>query len=183
MRECPECNVDLIEKNLGDCLIDYCKKCHGYFFDSKELEKVSTNQRSQQVLSSASQKQKEIQRRVRNCPACNFKMSIKEKGDVEIDRCLSCGGIWLDGGEFEKISQMIASETEAKAVRAEKAQNVKVFAKGGSQRPLMDCSPQEEEQLGNYDANYTGSKRYLSDHGSPVASVFGFIVAMFWDDY
>ncbi|PCJ15420.1 MAG: hypothetical protein COB02_18030 [Candidatus Cloacimonadota bacterium] len=188
MRLCPECNVNLVEKNVGGNLIDCCRTCNGYFFDPKELEKVSTNKNIQQKMANASKAKIDIKKRIRNCPNCKFKMSIKEKGDIEIDRCMSCGGIWLDGGEFEKISLMVASEIETKAKKAEQLKNVRVFAKGGVQRPLMDCSPAEEEGMGlGYDHNEFGPKRYLSDHGSPVASgaagVFGFIVAMFWDDY
>lgn len=182
MRVCPECNINLKEKSLDDCIVDYCFSCHGYFFDPKELEKASTNKKSQQAINAYS-KQTKVQKRVRNCPNCQFKMSIKQKEDIQIDRCLSCGGVWLDGGEFQKISEIINSELDQKAKRAEKAQNVKVLPKGGGQRPLMDCSPQEEESLGHYDANYYGPKRYLSDYGSPVSGVFGVILSFFFDDY
>ncbi|MCO4783857.1 MAG: zf-TFIIB domain-containing protein [Candidatus Cloacimonetes bacterium] len=182
MRLCPECNIDLSEKTLDNCTVDYCSKCHGYFFDSKELEKASTNRKSQQVINATSTKQNEIQRRVRNCPSCKYKMSIKEKANIEIDRCLSCGGVWLDGGEFQKISEKINNEIEHKKQQTQKAQNVKVMAKGGGQRPLMDCSPQEEESLGHHDSNYFGPKRYLSDYGSPAVGVFGVILAFLFDD-
>jgi Zn-finger nucleic acid-binding protein len=36
-----------------------------------------------------------------NCPACNGPMITMELQDVEIDHCLTCGGIWLDAGELE----------------------------------------------------------------------------------
>ena len=37
------------------------------------------------------------------CPACKEPMIVVEYGDVEIDTCLSCNGIWLDGGELEAL--------------------------------------------------------------------------------
>lgn len=182
MRVCPECNINLSEKTLDNCAVDYCSSCHGYFFDPKELEKASTNKRSQNIINATSTKQNKVQKRVRNCPNCQFKMSIKQKGDIEIDRCLSCAGVWLDGGEFQKISAMINAELDQKKKIAEKAQNIKVMPKGGGQRPLMDCSPQEEESLGNRDTNYFGPKRYLSDYGNPVSGVFEIMLAFIFDD-
>ena len=38
-----------------------------------------------------------------NCPACREPMVVLELDEVEIDHCLSCGGIWLDGGELELL--------------------------------------------------------------------------------
>jgi len=38
-----------------------------------------------------------------NCPKCAVEMSKKHSMGVTIDKCESCGGIWLDKGEIEKI--------------------------------------------------------------------------------
>lgn len=38
-----------------------------------------------------------------NCPACREPMIVLELDEVEIDHCISCGGIWLDGGELELL--------------------------------------------------------------------------------
>ena len=37
------------------------------------------------------------------CPACREAMPILEFAGIEIDRCIACGGIWLDSGELEAI--------------------------------------------------------------------------------
>ena len=37
------------------------------------------------------------------CPECGAPMVAYEFEGVEIDRCLKCGGTWLDGGELEQI--------------------------------------------------------------------------------
>jgi len=44
------------------------------------------------------------------CPACNEEMVILELEDVEIDYCVHCRGVWLDGGELEMISRRAAGE-------------------------------------------------------------------------
>jgi hypothetical protein len=38
-----------------------------------------------------------------NCPACGKPMVVLELDRVEVDHCISCGGIWLDGGELELL--------------------------------------------------------------------------------
>jgi len=38
-----------------------------------------------------------------NCPACKEPMIVLELDEVEIDHCISCGGIWLDEGELELL--------------------------------------------------------------------------------
>ena len=41
--------------------------------------------------------------RALECPACKEPMIVAEYGDVEIDTCVACGGVWLDGGELEAL--------------------------------------------------------------------------------
>jgi Zn-finger nucleic acid-binding protein len=38
-----------------------------------------------------------------DCPVCRNAMITLELGDVEIDHCTNCGGIWLDSGELETL--------------------------------------------------------------------------------
>ena len=38
-----------------------------------------------------------------DCPRCTGKLHAEEYDQVNIDRCDTCGGIWLDAGELEQI--------------------------------------------------------------------------------
>lgn len=38
-----------------------------------------------------------------DCPVCREPMVVLELDEVEIDHCISCGGIWLDAGELELL--------------------------------------------------------------------------------
>ena len=38
-----------------------------------------------------------------NCPECKEPLIVLELDRIEIDHCLSCGGIWLDAGELELL--------------------------------------------------------------------------------
>lgn len=42
-----------------------------------------------------------------HCPKCGQKLHTQSRGDVEIDVCPSCRGVWLDANELETI---VASE-------------------------------------------------------------------------
>lgn len=42
-----------------------------------------------------------------SCPRCQVNMDKEAKADVIIDRCPKCGGIFLDGGELQKIQNRL----------------------------------------------------------------------------
>jgi len=39
------------------------------------------------------------------CPACKEPLIVFELDGVEIDRCLRCGGTWLDDGELDHLAR------------------------------------------------------------------------------
>jgi len=40
----------------------------------------------------------------RNCPECSEKMSLVYVGEIEIDCCMSCSGVWFDPGELKDLT-------------------------------------------------------------------------------
>lgn len=52
------------------------------------------------------QKQKEELKQLHwmRCPKCGMELQTITYSDIEIDRCFSCNGTWLDAGELEKIA-------------------------------------------------------------------------------
>ncbi|MGA8020570.1 MAG: zf-TFIIB domain-containing protein [Desulfobacterales bacterium] len=45
-----------------------------------------------------------------NCPKCNQPMENKRMGDVAIDECRKCRGIWFDPGEIDDVKDRIEPE-------------------------------------------------------------------------
>jgi uncharacterized protein len=39
------------------------------------------------------------------CPKCGMDLGVVHFGDVAVDKCFNCGGIWLDNGELEKLQK------------------------------------------------------------------------------
>jgi Zn-finger nucleic acid-binding protein len=56
------------------------------------------------------------------CPACKKPMVGLEFGGIQVDRCLDCGGTWLDAGELQMLLELAgldAGELSAALRRAE----------------------------------------------------------------
>ena len=52
------------------------------------------------------------------CPRCNIKMEKLKKGEIIIDVCKKCNGMWLDAGEMGKLAEMaqeLRKETAGKS--------------------------------------------------------------------
>ena len=53
-----------------------------------------------------------------HCPKCGMNLhTISYKG-VQVDRCFSCKGTWLDEGELEKIAEYDADERKGTWVKS-----------------------------------------------------------------
>lgn len=47
------------------------------------------------------------------CPRCDGTMEERDRGDITIDLCTSCRGVWLDRGELEKLIARAQAEVES----------------------------------------------------------------------
>ena len=85
-----------------------------------------------------------------DCPMCCNPMITLELADVEIDHCVSCGGIWLDAGELEilmddpKKAKTLLDSFRQTAVATEKPRKCPICGKkmakslvGQAQPPLL----------------------------------------------
>lgn len=51
------------------------------------------------------------------CPKCGMDLQTLKKGQVEIDTCFNCQGVWLDAGELDQIMSQ-GSENSGKVMGA-----------------------------------------------------------------
>ena len=133
--DCPRCEATLETKTIGDVEIDECPNCEGIWFDKGEL-----TQAKDETAPDLNWMDFEIWKhedlftvapKPINCPKCTAQMvtiNYDETG-VEIDYCTECQGIWLDGGEFDKIVEALEAELETKDV----ADSVKTSVKEGKE--------------------------------------------------
>lgn len=104
MRSCPVCGVPLIEITREGQVLDRCTRCGGLYFDRGELAQVVDLWR---ILRSvrldeielATVPVEEVERDL-HCPADGSLMEPRDIGNLVIDVCPTCEGIWLDKGEL-----------------------------------------------------------------------------------
>jgi hypothetical protein len=70
----------------------------------RRLEKLEAEQKA--MANEEKKRQKELH--WMHCPKCGNELSTQLYGQVEIDVCPSCRGLWLDANELETI---VASES------------------------------------------------------------------------
>ena len=94
-------------------MIDICRTCGGQFFDEGELEALNAVFRHYEAVLLEEPdldrvSQAEIDRVVA-CPADGAAMRPEVLAGTTVDRCPSCDGIWLDGGEMAALRLADAS--------------------------------------------------------------------------
>jgi Zn-finger nucleic acid-binding protein len=49
---------------------------------------------------------------VKLCPVCGIELRPRVVYEIEVDVCPKCGGVWLDGGELQKLIAKIREYRE-----------------------------------------------------------------------
>ncbi|MDD5116643.1 MAG: rhomboid family intramembrane serine protease [Candidatus Omnitrophica bacterium] len=114
---CPVCNSPLKNIQYEGQSVDLCVNCEGIWLDEGELQQIVRNLLSgnkvdyQSVEEAYRNKPITYSRQkmpVRICPKCNVRMSVFNyyaDSNVFLDRCASCGGIWLDKSEIMWVAK------------------------------------------------------------------------------
>jgi Zn-finger nucleic acid-binding protein len=123
---CPRDKVVMREKIVGEAHLDVCGKCGGQFFDAGEMF-AANGVKADPSYWDRPESGGVVKASDLLCARCGAHMlgqDVRYGGhQVEIDRCGSCGGIWLDKGEVEtlmKISDELAPILEAERAQAQK---------------------------------------------------------------
>jgi Zn-finger nucleic acid-binding protein len=102
--QCPTCHIiELLQaksRSTGVTL-DHCPQCRGVWCDRGEIERMLD------VVVTGLRVPSDAAICARRCPICSERLhSFLYRGThVTVDGCRSCTGIWLDGGELERIRQ------------------------------------------------------------------------------
>lgn len=110
MRKCPKDNTQLKSTSLKGVTVDICPKCTGIFFDRAELKRAKDATDEDLRFLDFDLFEDRNDRFIkyntgRKCPKDNMEMIGLRYADskIQIEKCIECDGVWLDGGEFEKI--------------------------------------------------------------------------------
>ncbi len=104
---------------------DVCDTCHGVWFDDVELGKAAKYfatklvGRERTKIVRVADSGRHVPPLLHPCPRDGSAMeSFVYAGDsgIVVDRCQTCLGIWLDGGELEKVQEYLRPDATADAL-------------------------------------------------------------------
>lgn len=117
--DCPKCRIELTTCEVESLELDLCPECGGTWFDQDELRKAKDmadanlrwmdfdiwRHEDRYALAPGLQ-----------CPRCAVDMCSLDYDDtgVRVDTCATCGGVWLDRDEFERIIRSLEDELSRK---------------------------------------------------------------------
>jgi Zn-finger nucleic acid-binding protein len=112
---CPRCKASMQEVHEKTAFLDRCPKGHGTFFDQGEMFEA-LGAAADPSLWDRRETSGPVREGKLGCPRCGAKMLLQDISagsiKVEIDRCGSCGGIWLDHGEAEKLMAIGSTQVD-----------------------------------------------------------------------
>lgn len=119
---CPRCDTALKSSVYEGVEIDKCEKCNGTWLDEKEIikivetkeEKFDARLVKETLALGFTGVPKEEQQTVVKCPKCGAGMeaiNYDYSSGIILDRCPEGDGLWLDGGELEKV-QIVREQSE-----------------------------------------------------------------------
>ena len=73
------------------------------YFAREEIEKKRKLALQQAEETAAKQREQLMQLHYMKCPKCGMDLQTLTRGNVEIDTCFNCHGVWLDAGELDEI--------------------------------------------------------------------------------
>ena len=113
---CLKCTSVLDKARIEDIEVDVCPACGGLWLDHGEVERISRKMHSEvdrlRRLLSVKVRPPAVPSEVQKaCPACTSAVNEVMMGEIHIDYCSRCKGVFLDRGELDAA---IAAVTETK---------------------------------------------------------------------
>jgi Zn-finger nucleic acid-binding protein len=99
------------ERTEGKIEVEQCLSCNGLWFDANELDEY-LNEKLLLINSPKVAETKQYDKKSGPCPKCQKMMEEDVLKNVVIDRCPACQGVWLDGGELDKLEGKYFSISE-----------------------------------------------------------------------
>ncbi|AFZ34794.1 hypothetical protein Sta7437_1224 [Stanieria cyanosphaera PCC 7437] len=114
--QCPKCNGRLKAVVYQGIEIDRCQQCGGIWFDSQEAETLKQIKGSDTVDLGQTEisDQFNLTEEEVDCPRCQkpmIRMLDIDRYNLWYEKCLNCGGVWFDAGEFKQFKQNFQTKT------------------------------------------------------------------------
>src|SRR3954452_19972414 len=142
MSTCPRCHSPLKDADYEGVRVATCAGCDGHWMGAEQLKQIVDTRENLWEAEALEAWREMPAHRVPlhresgalGCPACGEPMEAYNYAadtGIILDRCRRCGGIWLDGGELDKVQMAVeASEMDVEQDRKRfsgKLHEVEVF--------------------------------------------------------
>ena len=112
---CPKCNGVMQKVSVEEFEVDCCGSCEGVWFDLREHDHLKDIRGSEDRIDMGSTEKGEAMDAVRdiNCPRCGVKLvklSMVDQTHIKYEQSATCGGVFLDAGEFTDFKHLSVTE-------------------------------------------------------------------------
>lgn len=146
---CPACKHELRQLIEPGAVWDYCAHCGGYWFDSGELkgflddmnERLHGQAYERLELRRAQLAGGSIGSAPRPCPRCDkpmAKTNYAYDSNVFVDRCTTCGGIWVDKDLIVPLATYTRGHPKLDKLAASLAQDIRRKASSREAIDVLD---------------------------------------------
>ncbi len=113
--KCPKCDNVMQKVSVEDIEVDCCGNCEGIWFDLREHDHLKDIRGSEDRIDMGDPAKGDQMNAVRNihCPRCTVqlvKLFMHDQTHIKYEQCATCGGVFLDAGEFTDFKQMTVAE-------------------------------------------------------------------------
>jgi Zn-finger nucleic acid-binding protein len=102
--------------------VNRCMSCDGIWFDLREHEHLKNTPSPEDIDPGDPEAGRELDEvRDINCPRCGVKMvklAFPEQPHIRYELCATCGGAFLDAGEFRDFTKLTFAERANRFLRA-----------------------------------------------------------------
>lgn len=84
-----------------------------HYFAKLEIERKKKLEAERHVKLAEEEKQRRKELHYMHCPKCGTDLAEIDYEGVKVDKCFSCGGVWLDAGELELVSKFETSTLDS----------------------------------------------------------------------
>ena len=91
--------------NLKNHLYRAGKHSEDEYIARQEIERARKSAEERQAKLLVQERESARELHLMRCPKCGMQLEEIAFGDVRLDKCFSCEGLWLDKGELEVIRQ------------------------------------------------------------------------------
>jgi Zn-finger nucleic acid-binding protein len=102
---CPKCRSELERATAAATEVDRCAACGGVWCDDQELQAL-LDAPTEALAALRGRRRADFDQQAAACPrdgARLTRMFSSRTRAVTVDACPDCRGIWLDGGELERL--------------------------------------------------------------------------------